>query len=210
MFSTIESALIDLAEGKIVIVVDDEDRENEGDFIMAADKVTPEAINFMAKFGRGLICTPISEARALELNLELMTRNCDDCTQAAFTVSIDSIHGGSGISAKDRSLTILSLTSSLAKPSDFKKPGHVFPLIAKKGGVLERRGHTEAAVELAKLSGHSEAAVLCEILDDDGETASYDHLLKLSKIFRLKIISVEQLVAFTAQSTQNTFLQPSL
>lgn len=191
MFDPIESALEELSAGKVVIVVDDIDRENEGDFIMIAEKATSDSINFMSKFGRGLICVPISESRAQELDLPLMHVDAKKSTQAAFTVSVDSVFGGSGISAKDRALTIQALTSEVTKPDHFIKPGHVFPLIAKANGIMERRGHTEAAIDLARLTGHKEAAVLCEILDDDGETASYDHLKKLSKMFRLKIISIE-------------------
>lgn len=194
MFDPIETALEDLAQGKVIIVTDDEDRENEGDFVMIAEKVTSESINFMSKFGRGLICSPISQKRAEELNLSLMVANDvaskDKESQASFTVSIDSIFGGSGISSSDRALTIQALTTDITRPEHLKRPGHVFPLIANPNGIKERRGHTEAAVELARLTGHKEAAVLCEILDDDGETASYEHLKKLSKMFRLKIISI--------------------
>lgn len=203
MLSSIEEALLDLAEGKVVIVVDDEDRENEGDFIIPADKITPETINFMTKFGRGLICTPLTSKRAEELELDLMVPSNDSDSQAAFTVSIDSIHGGSGISAKDRNRTIEALTNDKTRSQDFCRPGHIFPLIARNGGVLERRGHTEAAVDLAILSGHSPVAVLCEILDDDGETATADHLAKLAKIFRLKIISIEDLVTYVKKSLKN-------
>lgn len=202
MFDTIENALRDLAEGKVVIVVDDADRENEGDFIIPAEKVTAETINFMSKYGRGLICTPISESRALELNFMPMVIATDKGNQAAFTVSVDSIHGGSGISAKDRALTVKSIVDDNATADHFHRPGHTFPLIARDGGVLVRRGHTEAAVDLARLSGHKPAAVLCEILDDDGETASYDHLQKLAMIFRLKIITVEDLVRYRESRKQ--------
>jgi len=196
--NTIEEALLDLRAGKVIIVVDDEDRENEGDFICAAEAVTPEIINFMALHGRGLICTPIEEKRADELGLPLMVSANTALHETAFTISIDLIGNGcsTGISAYDRSTGIRHLTIAQAKPSDYARPGHIFPLRAKTGGVLRRTGHTEAAVDLARLAGFFPAGVLVEILNPDGSMARLPQLLEVAKQFDLKIISIDDLVAY--------------
>ena len=195
---TIEEALEDIRQGKVLIVVDNEDRENEGDFICAAEKISPEIINFMATYGRGLICAPIDEQRADELNLPLMVSSNTAFHETAFTVSIDLIGHGctTGISAHDRSTCIKMLTSSEAKGSDFARPGHIFPLRAKTGGVLRRNGHTEASIDLARLAGLYPAGVLVEILNDDGSMARLPDLLKIAEKHHLKIISIQDLVAF--------------
>jgi 3,4-dihydroxy 2-butanone 4-phosphate synthase/GTP cyclohydrolase II len=195
---TIESAIADLRAGKVIIVVDDENRENEGDFICAAETVTPEIINFMAARGRGLICTPIEEKRADELGLNLMVSANTALHETAFTVSIDLIGHGctTGISAYDRATGIRWLTNPLAKPSDFARPGHIFPLRAKSGGVLRRTGHTEAAVDLAVMAGFYPAGVLVEILNEDGSMARLPQLLELAQKLDLKIISIDDLVAY--------------
>lgn len=196
--NTIEEALLDIRAGKAIIVVDDEDRENEGDFICAAETVTPEIINFMAQHGRGLICTPVEEKRADELDLPLMVNANTALHETAFTVSIDLIgHGCStGISAYDRATGIRHLTTAQAKPSDYARPGHIFPLRAKTGGVLRRTGHTEAAVDLARMAGFFPAGVLVEILNPDGSMARLPQLLEVAKQFDLKIISIDDLVAY--------------
>lgn len=196
--NTIEEALLDLRAGKVIIVVDDEDRENEGDFICAAEAVTPEIINFMAQHGRGLICTPIEEKRADELDLPLMVSANTALHETAFTVSIDLIGNGcsTGISAYDRATGIRHLTTAQAKPSDYARPGHIFPLRAKTGGVLRRTGHTEAAVDLARMAGFFPAGVLVEILNPDGSMARLPQLLEVAKQFDLKIISIDDLVAY--------------
>lgn len=195
---SIEAALADLKAGKIIIVVDDEDRENEGDFLMAAEKVTPEAINFMAREGRGLICTPITEAIAKRLNLDLMVTKNSANHHTAFTVSIDlSGHGcTTGISAKDRAATILAMIDESIPADDFARPGHVFPLIAKNGGVLRRAGHTEATVDLARLAGVKEAGVIVEIMNEDGSMARLPDLLKIAEKHAMKIISIKDLIAY--------------
>lgn len=182
--NTIEEAIADLKSGKVIIVVDDEDRENEGDFIAVAELITPEIINFMATHGRGLICTPLEEKRADELGLQLMVNSNTALHETAFTVSIDLIgHGCStGISAYDRATGIRMLTDPAAKPSDFARPGHIFPLRAKTGGVLRRTGHTEAAVDLAKLAGHCPCGVLVEILNEDGTMARLPQLMEIAQI----------------------------
>lgn len=180
-FNTIEEAIEDIKNGKIVIVVDDEDRENEGDFIIAAEKVTPEAVNFMAKYGRGLICVAITELRARELELEPMVDFNTSKHNTAFLVSVDYIRGTTtGISAFDRAKTIQAIVDPNSKPGDFAKPGHVFPLQAVEGGVLRRAGHTEAAVDLARLAGLYPAGVLCEIMNDDGTMARVPELFKIA------------------------------
>jgi 3,4-dihydroxy 2-butanone 4-phosphate synthase / GTP cyclohydrolase II len=196
--NTIEEALEDLRKGKILIVVDDEDRENEGDFICAADRVTPEIINFMATHGRGLICTPIEEKLADALDLPYMVSSNTAMHETAFTVSIDLMgHGCStGISAYDRSTGIKWLLDSTAKGSDFARPGHIFPLRSKTGGVLRRTGHTEAAVDLARLAGLFPAGVLVEILNEDGTMARLPQLRELAEKHDLKIISIDDLVAY--------------
>lgn len=196
--NTIEEAIQDIKDGKILIVVDDEDRENEGDFICAAEKISPELINFMAKFGRGLICTPILEQRARELDLDLMVKSNTAMHNTAFTVSIDLIGQGctTGISAYDRSTGIKAIINPETKAEDFARPGHIFPLIAKSGGVLRRTGHTEAAVDLARLAGCYPAGVLVEILNEDGSMARLPQLLDISKQLGIKIISIKDLVAY--------------
>lgn len=194
-FNSIEEALQDIKEGKIVVVIDDEDRENEGDLLMAAEKVTPQAINFMATYGRGLICMPIEEEKAKELNLNQMVENNTDNHETAFTVSIDHINTTTGISAYERALTIRKVLES-TEANEFRRPGHVFPLIAKSGGVLKRVGHTEAAVDLAKLAGLKPAGVICEIMSKDGTMARTPELLQFAKEHNLKIITIADLVAY--------------
>lgn len=196
MFDTIESAIEDIKRGKIVIVIDDENRENEGDFIMAADRVTPEAINFMATHGRGLICTPITNSRAQELELDLMVKSNGCVNNTAFTVSIDLNNGGTGISCADRAYTTLALTNKKTVASDFVRPGHIFPLIAKDGGVLERDGHTEAAVDLARLAGCDPSGVICEIMSEDGTMARTEELKELAVKFGLKFITIKDLIEY--------------
>ena len=197
-FDKIEDALQDIRLGKIVIVVDDEDRENEGDFVAAAEKVSPEMINFMATHGRGLICTPILEKRADELNLEMMVGKNTDPNKTQFTVSIDLIGKGcsTGISARDRAKTIEALIDEKTKPEDLGRPGHIFPLKAKNGGVLRRTGHTEAAVDLARLAGLKPAGVIVEIMNQDGSMARLPQLIEIAKKHKLKLISIEDLVAY--------------
>ncbi|WP_372655246.1 3,4-dihydroxy-2-butanone-4-phosphate synthase [Halobacteriovorax sp.] len=196
MFDSIESAIEDIKLGKIIIVIDDEDRENEGDFIMAADKVTPEAINFMATYGRGLICTPITKDRAEELDLDIMVKSSGCVNNTAFTVSIDLDNGGTGISCEDRSLTTLALTEDSTKGTDFVKPGHIFPLIARDGGVLVRNGHTEAAVDFARLAGCHPSGVICEIMNEDGTMARTDDLKKVATKHGLKFVTIKDLVNY--------------
>ncbi len=195
-FNTIEEALEDIKNGKIIVVVDDEDRENEGDLLMAAEKVSPESINFMAKHGRGLICMPIIEERLRELNIGQMVERNTDSHETAFTVSIDAAETTTGISAHERALTIKKFLDSKATEKDFKKPGHIFPLQAKKGGVLKRAGHTEAAVDLASLSGLYPAGVICEIMNEDGTMARVPQLMEYCKKHDLKIIKIADLIAF--------------
>ena len=194
----ISDAIEDIRQGKIIIVVDDENRENEGDFICAADLVTPELINFMAKHARGLICTPITEKRSRKLNLYPMVSNNTDPMDTAFTVSVDLKGSGvtSGISASDRSKTIKAIVDNNTKPDDLARPGHIFPLIAKDGGVLRRTGHTEAAIDFARLAGCSPAGVICEIMSEDGSMARVPELIKVAKKLDLKIVSIEDLVAY--------------
>ncbi|WP_147534896.1 bifunctional 3,4-dihydroxy-2-butanone-4-phosphate synthase/GTP cyclohydrolase II [Bacillus marasmi] len=196
MFHSIEEALEDLKNGKMVIVCDDEDRENEGDFIMLAEFATPEAINFMAKEGRGLICAPITNELAKKLELNPMTEVNTDTNGTAFTVSIDHISTTTGISAFERSDTIVSLLDDAAKPSDFKRPGHIFPLIAKDGGVLRRAGHTEAAIDLARLAGGKQAGVICEIMNEDGTMARVPQLIEIANKFDLKLITIQALIEY--------------
>ncbi len=198
VLNTIEEALADIKAGKVIIVVDDEDRENEGDFVCAAETVTPEIINFMSKYGRGLICTPLEEKRADELELGLMVNSNTALHETAFTVSIDLIGYGcsTGISAYDRSTGIKHLTNPAARPSDYARPGHIFPLRAKTGGVLRRIGHTEATVDLARMAGLFPAGVLVEILNEDGTMARLPQLLEVAREHGLKIISIDDLVAY--------------
>ena len=196
--NSIQEAIEDIKNGKIIIVVDDEDRENEGDFIAASECVTPEMINFMAKHGRGLICAPLTEIKCNELDIPLMVNKNTVLHNTQFTVSIDLIGHGctTGISVHDRAKTIKALTSKNTKPEDFGKPGHIFPLIAKEGGVLRRTGHTEASIDLARLAGFQPAGILVEILNEDGTMARLPQLLEVAKKFDLKIISIEDLVAY--------------
>ncbi len=198
MLNTIEEALEDLKQGKLIIVVDDEDRENEGDFVTAARNVTPEVINFMSKHGRGLICAPITEERAAALNLNLMVEDNTVLHQTPFTVSIDLIGKGctTGISAHDRSQTVQALIDPNTRPEDLGRPGHIFPLRARAGGVLRRTGHTEATVDLARLAGMEPAGVLVEIMNDDGTMARLPELTEIAKKFDLKIISIKDLIAY--------------
>ncbi|MDC0255538.1 bifunctional 3,4-dihydroxy-2-butanone-4-phosphate synthase/GTP cyclohydrolase II [Bacteriovoracales bacterium] len=195
-FDSIENAISDIRLGKMVIVVDDENRENEGDFIMAADMATPEAINFMATQGRGLICTPITNKRAKELDLDLMIKSNKSLHQTAFTVSVDYIDSGTGISAEDRAKTIKAIVNQKTKPEELLRPGHIFPLIANDGGVLVRDGHTEAAVDLAKLAGLSPAGIICEISNPDGSMARQEKLFEMAKKFDLKIITIKDLISY--------------
>ncbi|MDG1527906.1 MAG: 3,4-dihydroxy-2-butanone-4-phosphate synthase [Polaribacter sp.] len=195
---SISEAIEDIRNGKVIIVVDDEDRENEGDFLAAADKVTPEMINFMATHGRGLICAPITEKRSKELQLGMMVNNNTDPMETAFTVSVDLKGKGvtTGISAKDRALTVNAIINPDTKPFDLARPGHIFPLRAKEGGVLRRTGHTEAAIDFARLAGSEPAGVIVEIMNEDGTMARLPELVKVAKKFDLKIVSIEDLVAY--------------
>lgn len=195
---TIEAAIEDIKSGKLVIVVDDESRENEGDFIAAAEKVTPEMINFMATHGRGLICAPLTESRCEDLDLDLMVGKNTVLHNTQFTVSVDLIGQGctTGISAHDRAKTVKALTEESTKPEDLGRPGHIFPLRAKEGGVLRRTGHTEAAIDLARLAGLKPAGLLIEILNEDGSMARLPQLMKVAEKYDLKIISIEDLVAY--------------
>lgn len=201
MLDTIEAALEDLRQGKLLIVVDDEDRENEGDFVTAARNVTPEIINFMSKHGRGLICAPITEERCDELRLNLMVENNTVLHQTPFTVSVDLIGNGctTGISAQDRAKTVQALINPNTKPEDLGRPGHIFPLRARSEGVLRRTGHTEATVDLARLAGMEPAGVLVEIMNDDGTMARMPELIEIAKKFDLKIISIKDLISYRLQ-----------
>jgi len=194
----IEEAIESIKRGEIIIVVDDENRENEGDFITAAETIDSQKINFMAKYGRGLICVPMSESLCSKLNLEKMVPNNTDPLETAFTVSVDLKGNGvtSGISASDRAKTVKALVNSNTKPHDLQRPGHVFPLIAKDGGVLRRTGHTEAAIDFARLSGFKSAGVIVEIMNDDGSMSRLPELYKVAEKFNLKIVSIEDLVAY--------------
>lgn len=196
--NAIEEAIADIREGKVIIVVDDENRENEGDFIAAAEKVTPEMINFMAMHGRGLICAPLTEDRCEELGLNMMVQNNTVLHQTQFTVSVDLLGYGctTGISVHDRAKTIQALVNKETKPHELGKPGHIFPLRAKNGGVLRRTGHTEAAIDLARLAGLEPAGILVEILNEDGTMARLPQLMEVAKKFDLKIISIEDLIAY--------------
>ena len=198
MLNTIESAIEDIRAGKLVIVVDDEDRENEGDFITASRNATPEVINFMSKHGRGLICVPMLEDRCNELGLELMVNNNTALHETAFTVSVDLLGHGctTGISAHDRAKTVQALIDPATKPEDLGKPGHIFPLRAKKGGVLRRAGHTEATVDLARLAGFEPSGVLVEIMNDDGSMARLPELMEIARKFDFKIISIKDLIEY--------------
>ena len=194
----IEDAIESVGKGEVIIVVDDENRENEGDFLAAAEKITPKIINFMAKEGRGLICVPLSEKRCKEIKLDRMVSNSADPMGTAFTISVDLKGNGvtTGISANDRALTIKALVDQKTKSDDFSKPGHIFPLIGKEGGVLRRTGHTEAAIDFARLAGLKPAGVIVEIMNEDGSMARLPELYKVSNKFGLKIVSIEDLVAY--------------
>ena len=181
MYATVEKAIEELKKGKAIIVVDDEDRENEGDFVALGEFATPEMINFMATEGRGLICVPIEEEKAKQLDLRLMTENNSDAYGTAFTISIDHADCHTGISAFERSETVLKMLGNDAEPTDFRRPGHIFPLIAKSGGVLKRTGHTEAAVDLAKLAGAEPVGVICEIMNVDGTMARGPQLKEIAE-----------------------------
>ena len=198
MLNSVEEAIADIKAGKVVVVVDDENRENEGDFIAAAEAVSADMINFMATHGRGLICAPLTETRCDELDLYMMVQNNSVLHHTQFTVSVDLIGNGcsTGISASDRAKTIKSFINPKTRPHDLGRPGHVFPLKAKNGGVLRRTGHTEAAVDLARLAGYQPAGILVEILNKDGTMARLPQLMKVAKKFDLKIISIEDLVAY--------------
>jgi len=199
-FDEVEEAIEEIRKGKMVIVVDDQDRENEGDLIMAAERVTPEAINFMAKHGRGLICLPATEERLTELKLDMMVAKNTALLGTPFTVSIDAVENTTtGISAHDRAQTIRKFVDPMAHPEDFARPGHIFPLKAQKGGVLARAGHTEAAVDLARLAGLMPAGVLCEIMDDDGTMARVPQLQQMARTFEIKMISVKDLIQYRRQ-----------
>jgi 3,4-dihydroxy 2-butanone 4-phosphate synthase / GTP cyclohydrolase II len=199
VFDTIEEAIYELMQGKVIIVCDDEDRENEGDFVALAEKATPEVINFMIKYGRGLVCVPITEELADKLDLAPMVNHNTDSHGTAFTVSIDYKSTTTGISAYERSMTIQALLDPNAKASDFKRPGHVFPLVAKKGGVLRRAGHTEAAVDLARLCGAKPAGVICEIIKEDGTMARVPDLRKIADEFDLKMITIKDLIEYRSR-----------
>tara|TARA_R110001583_G_scaffold18311_10_gene72904 strand:- start:2629 stop:3771 length:1143 start_codon:yes stop_codon:yes gene_type:complete len=196
--NTIEEAIEDIRQGKVIIVVDDENRENEGDFLAAAELATPELINFMATHGRGLICAPLTEGRCKELGLHMMVHNNTDPMETAFTVSVDLRGHGvtTGISAADRASTVKALTDLSIKAHDLGRPGHIFPLVAKEGGVLRRTGHTEAAIDFARLAGLKPAGVIVEIMNEDGSMARLPQLVKVAKTFDLKIVSIEALVAY--------------
>ncbi|MUG22746.1 bifunctional 3,4-dihydroxy-2-butanone-4-phosphate synthase/GTP cyclohydrolase II [Paenibacillus macerans] len=192
----VEDAIYELMRGKVIIVVDDEDRENEGDFVALAEKATPEVINFMITQGRGLVCLPITQERAEELDLQPMVAQNTDYNGTAFTVSIDHANTSTGISAYERSLTVKGIMDPNAKPADFRRPGHMFPLIAKKGGVLRRAGHTEAAVDLARMCGSYPAGVICEVIKEDGTMARLPDLAEIAKTFDLKLISIKDLIHY--------------
>ena len=198
MLDSIESAIEDIKNGKLIIVVDDEDRENEGDFITAAGNATPEVINFMSMHGRGLICAPLTEERCQELNLQPMVTDNTSLHETAFTVSIDLLGDGctTGISAHDRSKTVKALVNQNTKPEDLGRPGHIFPLKAKKGGVLRRTGHTEATIDMARLAGFEPAGVLVEIMNEDGSMARLPQLKEIAKKFDLKLISIKDLIEY--------------
>ncbi|WP_136465670.1 3,4-dihydroxy-2-butanone-4-phosphate synthase [Flagellimonas onchidii] len=196
--NAIEDAIEDIRQGKVIIVVDDENRENEGDFVAAAELITPETINFMAKHGRGLICAPLTEGRCEDLGLHKMVTHNSDPLETAFTVSVDLRGNGvtTGISAADRAKTVIALTEADTKPHDLARPGHIFPLIAKEGGVLRRTGHTEAAIDFARLADLKPAGVIVEIMNEDGTMARLPQLMEVAKKFDLKIVSIEDLIAY--------------
>jgi 3,4-dihydroxy 2-butanone 4-phosphate synthase / GTP cyclohydrolase II len=202
MFHSIEEAVEDLKAGKIVIVVDDEDRENEGDFVALAEGITAESINFMVTHGRGLVCTPISEEIAVKLDLSPMVAANTDSHGTAFTISVDHVSTTTGISAQERAATVRELVNEDSVPSDFKRPGHIFPLIGKKGGVLRRAGHTEAAIDLAKMAGSKSAGVICEIMKEDGTMARVPELVELAKQHNMKLITIKDLITYRNKTEQ--------
>ncbi|PFH89052.1 bifunctional 3,4-dihydroxy-2-butanone-4-phosphate synthase/GTP cyclohydrolase II [Bacillus sp. AFS088145] len=202
MFSKIEEAIEDLKNGKIIIVCDDEDRENEGDFVVIGEFATPENINFMATHGRGLICAPVSEEIAKKLDLYEMVEKNTDSHGTAFTVSIDHIDSTTGISAYERSHTVLQMLNDESTGADFRRPGHMFPLVAKNGGVIERPGHTEAAVDLARMAGSKEVGVICEIMNDDGTMARVPDLIQIANKFNLKMITIKDLIHYRQETEQ--------
>jgi len=195
-FDKIEAAIEDIKQGKMVVVIDDEDRENEGDLIMAAEMVTPESINFMAKYGRGLICAPITESRAKDLEIDIMVEKNTEQMKTAFTITVDHKTSTTGISAFERSKTIKEITNPDARPADFVRPGHVFPLAAKDGGVLKRSGHTEAAVDLAKMAGLFPAGVICEVMNEDGTMARAPQLMEFVRTHNLKIVTIADIISY--------------
>lgn len=196
---SVKDAIKDLRNGKIIIVIDDEDRENEGDFICAGKYATPENINFIATYGKGLICCPVSTQIAKKLNLHPMIENNTDNHQTAFTISIDHIQTTTGISAFERSLTTMKLLDENSKPSDFRRPGHMFPLVAKDGGVLERNGHTEATIDLMRLANLKDVGICCEIMEDDGTMMKFDRLIENAKKWNMKMISIKQIQDYIKQ-----------
>lgn len=196
---SVKDAIKDLQNGKIIIVIDDEDRENEGDFICAGKYATPENINFIATYGKGLICCPVSTQIAKKLNLHPMIENNTDNHQTAFTISIDHIQTTTGISAFERSLTTMKLLDENSKPSDFRRPGHMFPLVAKDGGVLERNGHTEATIDLMRLANLKDVGICCEIMEDDGTMMKFDRLIENAKKWNMKMISIKQIQDYIKQ-----------
>lgn len=207
MFNKIEDAIDDLKNGKLIVVVDNEDRENEGDLVGLGDIISKENINFMIKYGRGLVCVPIEEKRAIELDLLPMVHNNSDSHGTAFTVSVDSLKGTTtGISVEDRYNTIRDLAFNSTSGKDFKKPGHIFPLVAKNGGVIERPGHTEAAVDLAKMAGFNGCGVICEIIKEDGEMARVPDLIKFCETHDLKMITIEDLIQYKKTNELQTEL----
>lgn len=212
MFHTIEEALDDLKQGKMVIVVDDEDRENEGDLIALAEHATPEIINFMVKHARGLVCVPITQqrARVLQIGLMINSENNTDTHGTAFTISVDSQTSHTGISAFERSQTIQDLINESKEADDFRRPGHIFPLISKEGGVIERPGHTEAAIDLAKLCGSIPAGVICEILNEDGTMARVPDLIKFAEKWNLKLITIQDLIQYRLAQESNVERQEEI
>lgn len=203
MFDSVEEALDELRAGKVIIVCDDEDRENEGDFVALAEKATPEVINFMITQGKGLVCVPVDEKIANRLELAPMTAVNTDHFGTAFTISVDHNSTTTGISAYERSTTIRELSNSTSVSSDFKRPGHIFPLIAKEGGVLTRPGHTEAAVDFAKLAGASPAGVICEVINEDGTMARVKELRKIADEFQLKMVTIHDLIRYRKEIESN-------
>lgn len=199
-FNTVEEVLQDIRVGKMVIVVDDEDRENEGDLLMAAEKVTADHVNFMATYGRGMICVPLSADYAKRLDLPMMVAKNDERMRTAFTVTVDHKSSTTGISAMERANTILQLSNPQSKENDFKRPGHIFPLVAREGGVLKRAGHTEAAVDLAKLAGLSAAGVICEIMNEDGTMARVPQLMDYKEKHGMKIITIADIIKFRSKN----------